>query len=93
MSICESIDLRVKLCIWILEVIKERAPYERRKFLNNCIKRKEFINHVSNRTNCTPGIPSISSGDIELTGDAEKGEAFSQYYSSVYTRDNNLMSF
>ena len=74
-----------------LEVIKERVSYERKKFLNKCSKPKEFFNYVSNRTNCTRGIPSIRSGDIELTGDAEKGEAFSQYYSSVYTRDNNLM--
>ena len=74
------------------EFLLSKANYEKKLFDNNDIDSKKFHKYVKGQTHIHTGIPCLKRNDGTLaSSDYDKACIFNEYFSSVFTRDNNCM--
>ena len=71
-------------------VKRERALYEIKKFKNKSHKAKELFRYIDNRISCLQTIPTLKTDSNDLIHDDEKCEPLTNYYSTVFIRDNGV---
>ena len=75
------------------EFLASKCEYEQKIFGdNNNVDSKRFHNYVRKQTTVASSIPCLKRSDGSLaTTDYEKSCLFSEYFSSVFTADNNVL--
>jgi hypothetical protein len=67
--------------------IKQEIRSNEEKIIRNG-KDNTFWSFVNSKTKCKPELPAIKDGNILITDDTERAEAFNNYFASTFTLDD-----